>query len=292
MKKMFLKIALVICFVGAQISLYAQKDKEPVLEIAHFSDIHIRTEYNANERFVKTVRHLKKNFPQVDFVINTGDAIDNPNRSSQHLDSLWNLWDKVEAAIAPLELYSCIGNHDPFLRIQDKDSAYYGKNYTVKQLGIPARYYSFRKANWLFIALDGNNPDGIDTAQKEWLCNLLAENKSQSNVLLFLHEPIVSPGAAYDGGYLNNWTSMVDTLANYKEVKCVLSGHTHIYDEAFLKGVHYYNGGAVSGYWWEKGPKGDGSYRGSKPGYGILRLYKNGDSEYSFIQTQESNAAE
>lgn len=286
MKNIFLKVLLAICFVTLTSVLYAQMAKEPVLEIAHFSDIHIRTEFNASDRFVKTIQHLKKKYPGVDFIINTGDAVDNPDRSKLHLDSLWNLWQNGAAKFVPLQLYSCLGNHDPFYRSQDKDSTYYGKSYALAQLKMPARYYSFVKANWLFVALDGNNSDGIDVVQKEWLSQLLKENKSKLNVLLFLHEPIVSPGAAYDSGYLNDWKSMVDTLENHKEIKCVLSGHTHIYDEAFLKGVHYYNGGSVSGYWWEKGPNGDGSYRRSKPGYGILKLYKNGDSEYQFVQTE------
>jgi len=273
-----------------QLALYGQKEKkkEAVLEIAHFSDVHIRTEFNACDRFVKTIQQMKKNYPGVDFVINTGDAVDNPDRSKMHLDSLWTLWQTGVKKFAPLQLFSCIGNHDPFWRSQDKDSIYYGKPYVLKQLGISNRYYSFVKANWLFVALDGNNPDGIDKVQKAWLIDQLNENRSKLNVLLFIHEPMVSPGASYDSGYLNNWQSMVDVLADYKEIKCVLSGHTHIYDEAFLKGVHYYNGGSVSGYWWEKGPSGDGSYRGSKPGYGILKLYKNGDSEYQFVQTEDN----
>lgn len=283
MKKNFLKASVMICFTIIQTAIYGQTQKRPVLEIAHFTDVHIRTEYNALNRFTKTIQHLKKNYPKVDFVINTGDAVDNPNRSRMHLDSLWNLWQKASERFAPLPLYSCLGNHDPFYRNQDKDSSFYGKSYAVSHLGMPDRYYSFVKSNWLFVALDGNNPGGIDATQKEWLSQLLLENKAKLNVLIFLHEPLVSPGASYDGGYLENWEGIVDILMNHKEVKCVLSGHTHINDEAFLNGIHYYNGGSAAGYWWEKGPKGDGSYRGSKPGYGILKLYKNGDSEYEFI---------
>lgn len=280
-----LRYILLVCFFSQQLLTFSQNKKDVVLEIAHFSDIHIRTQFNASSRFIATINQLKKNYPKVQFVINTGDAVDNPDRSKLHLDSLWTQWHASVTQFAPLSIYSCIGNHDPFLRSADKDSSYYGKSYVLRQLGIPNRYYSFVKSNWLFVALDGNNADGIDKTQKDWLIQLLDENRGKLNVLFFIHEPIVSPGAAYDGGYVTNWKSLVDLFALYKEVKCVLSGHTHIYDEAILKGVHYYNGGSVSGYWWEKGPKGDGSYKGSYPGYGIVKLYKNGDSEYSFIQT-------
>lgn len=276
---------LLICLLAVELTVVGQRKNEPVLEIAHFSDIHIRTQFNAASRFLTTIDHLKKHYPKVQFVINTGDAVDNPDRSKLHLDSLWSLWQATVTKFAPLPVYSCIGNHDPFLRTEDKDSSYYGKTYVLKQLAIPNRYYSFVKANWMFVALDGNNADGIDKVQKDWLVKLLEDNDGKLNVLLFIHEPIVSPGAAYDGGYVSNWKSLVDLFAAHKEVKCVLSGHTHIYDEAILKEVHYYNGGSVSGYWWEKGPRGDGSYKGSYPGYGLLKLYKNGDSEYSFIKT-------
>lgn len=284
MKRIFPIFLVTSCLAAMHVSVYAQKESKPEFEIVHFSDVHIRTQFNAFSRFVQTIQHVKKNYPAVDFVINTGDAVDNPDRSRLHVDSLWTLWQNTAEAFAPLEVYSCLGNHDPYLYKKEKDSSYYGKSYAQEHLGMPSRYYSFVKGNWLFVALDGNNADGIDAAQREWLSQLLQKNRAKRNVLLFIHEPIVSPGAAYDGGNVENEKSMVDTLANYKEVKCVLSGHTHINDQAFLKGVRYYNGGSVSGYWWEKGPQGDGSYRGSKAGYGILKLFKNGDSTYEFIE--------
>lgn len=246
----------IICFL-------VKRENDPILEIAH-SQIFISGQSLMPVIVLSKRFNIKKNHSKVAFVINTGDAVDNPD-GKMHLDSLWSLWQSGVKKFAPLQLFSCIGNHDPFWKNQDKDSTYYGKPYVLKQLGISNRYYSFVKANWLFIALDGNNSDGIDKTQKEWLTTLLNQNKSKLNVLLFVHEPIVSPGAAYDGGYLNNWKSMVDTLANYKEVKCVLSGHTHIYDEAFLKGIRYYNGGSVSGYWWRKVRRGMAPTAGQKP---------------------------
>ena len=284
--KNVLSISLVIlCLAAMQVSVYAQKESTPEFEIVHFTDIHLRTQFNSFERFVQTVDQVKNRYPGVDFAINTGDLVDNPDRSRLHVDSLWTLWQQSKKALAPLKMYSCLGNHDPYLNKKEKDSSYYGKGYAMKHLGMPARYYTFTKGNWLFVALDAcNNSDAAAAEQREWLSQQLQLNRGKRNVLLFLHAPIVSPGAAYNGGYIDNEKSVVDTLANYKEVKCVLSGHTHINDQAYLKGVRYYNGGSVSGYWWEKGPQGDGAYRGSKAGYGILKLYKNGDSSYEFIE--------
>jgi hypothetical protein len=55
MKNTSLKVLILICCMAAQSSVFGQKGNDPILEIAHFSDIHIRTEFNACNRFIKTI---------------------------------------------------------------------------------------------------------------------------------------------------------------------------------------------------------------------------------------------
>jgi hypothetical protein len=69
------------------------KDKRKskrVLRIAHITDVHIRPEENAPERFVKCLEEIKKH--KVDFFLNGGDTIyaaDYGNVTRERVIELW-----------------------------------------------------------------------------------------------------------------------------------------------------------------------------------------------------------
>ncbi len=75
----------------------------------------------------------------------------------------WDLWNRVLKAENGLPLRTCIGNHDIWGWERSKSQANgsepdYGKNWAVRALGLPGRYYSFDRAGWHFIALDSIQP--------------------------------------------------------------------------------------------------------------------------------------
>lgn len=256
--------------------------KKPVLRIAHITDVHIRNGDNAPQRFTKCLREIRK--LKVDLVLNGGDSIhdasyDNVKRES--VTEQWGLWDQCLTALGGLDVYSCIGNHDPWWAAPSKTDEQYGKDYVVKRLKIPARYYSFSKKNWHFIILDGNNEKiSLDSAQYQWLEKELASLPAGTFVLLMSHYPILGTTPMLVGGGHSDHKKLKDLFYKHRDkVRICLSGHNHLYDKTFYNGVWYCCNGAMSGYWWGKGDKesaGPGYYLETPPGYTILELFEDG----------------
>ncbi|MET6999931.1 metallophosphoesterase [Chitinophaga defluvii] len=154
--------------------------------------------------------------------------------------------------------YNLLGNHD-YVAVKERDVLY-------KQFEMPASYYTFEKANWMFIILNTNELSeyginegaplleewkeltgnlkkegrknvqpwngGISKRQLAWLENNLKKaKKKRKNVLVFTHHPLF-PENGYET--LNN-RAILAVLEKYTQVKGILSGHHH------EGGFAYYN---------------------------------------------------
>jgi 3',5'-cyclic AMP phosphodiesterase CpdA len=155
-------------------------------------------------------------------------------------------------------------------------------------LGMPRRYYSFDQAGWHFIMLDSNG-FAQDKEQWDWLIQELDKaDTKKTPVAILSHQPIFSMGAMVNspGDHIGNWKGLVALFVKHPSVKLCLSGHTHLYDQALYNGITYVGGGSLAGYWWEKekSDDGKGAYRQTRPGYGILRLYADGQVKYDYIK--------
>lgn len=80
------------------------------------------------------------NSEKVDFTINLGDLTD---RNPDDLDPVISLLGGLTKPV-----YNTTGNHD-YVGIKDNDTLY-------KKLGMPAAYYSFEHADWVFVMLNTN----------------------------------------------------------------------------------------------------------------------------------------
>ena len=133
---------------------------------------------------------------------------------------------------------------------------------------MPAEYYSFKKGDWLFIMLNTNeiasysnikgtwkeaelpvmldriksskrNNDqdwngGISSKQLQWLKDQLQEaQKNGMKVLVLSHNPIY-PATEFTA--LND-QEILDTIADFSCVKCVISGHHHTGAFAYYKNI-------------------------------------------------------
>jgi 3',5'-cyclic-AMP phosphodiesterase len=265
-----------------------RKDK-PVLRIAHITDVHIPADGDAANRFVKCLEEIKKH--KVDFFLNGGDSImdasyDNVTR--EKATAQWAVWDECMQTLQSYEVHSCIGNHDSWWAAPSHDDEMYGKNYVVKRLKIPNRYYSFSKENWHFIILDGNNKDiSLDEEQFSWLENDLNALPPGTPTLLMSHYPILGTTALLVGGGHSDRKKLKDLFYKHRDkVKICLSGHQHLLDKTWYDDVWYCCNGAMSGFWWGKGDKesaGPGYYQETPPGYAILELYKDGSLKNTYI---------
>jgi len=274
----------------ANASPVRKNKRKEVLRIAHITDVHIRPEENAPARFVKCLEEIKRH--KVDFFLNGGDTIfaaDYKDITRERVNELWHVWHETTKAISSFEMHSCLGNHDMWWAAPDKQDAMYGKDYVVKQLGIPARYYSFNKKNWHFIILDSNNENAgsLDEEQRRWLEKDLETLPAQTPVICLSHYPILAVCTHVVGGNHTDSSYLTDLFHKHrdKKISC-LSGHIHLLDNAAYNGVQYFCNGSMSGYWWSEGDKesaGKGYYRQTPPGYAILNLFEDGSIQNEYL---------
>jgi 3',5'-cyclic AMP phosphodiesterase CpdA len=250
----------------------------------------------------KAIGHIQNLKSKVDFIINGGDCImDALAATKESVQTQWDLYHSIMDATNKLTVYPCIGNHDVygwFQKTPDTTDPLYGKNWAIKELQMPDRYYHFKKENWNFIVLDStqNNPAGgyigkIDELQLTWFSNKLAEIPSSEHICLVSHIPILSICA---GLFFNKTEANGDlmikrnlmhsdflplkTLFNkYPNIKTCLSGHVHLQDEVHYHGVNYYCNGAICGNWWS------GAFQEFDPAYAVFDFYEDGSCKREIV---------
>lgn len=242
-------IKLVLSVILSTTMLYAQKNKEPLMKFGVIADIQYcncetqgsRFYRNSLDKLDKCIEELNRQ--QVDFTVNLGDLVDRD--SHINLDSVLIRQQKLNTPI-----YNTTGNHD-YGGVKNNQELY-------KKLNMPSAYYSFEKADWLFIMLNTNEVaeyaniegselkreldeikqiiksegrsngaiynGGISKVQMQWLKKQLDKSKKeQKNVIIFTHHPL----AGIEKLTAFNDKEMIDLISTYSSVKCVISGHHH-----------------------------------------------------------------
>lgn len=277
--------------IGTTVNAASGKGKKPVLTIAHITDVHIREGENAPERFVSCLEEIKQKH-KPDFFLNGGDTIHDASYDNvirEQVTAQWAIWDKCLETLKEYDVYSCIGNHDPWWKAPSKQDDMYGIPYVVKRLKIPHNYYSFSKKGWSFFILDGNH-EGITLGkeQMEWLQQGLDKLPANTPVLLMSHYPILTVTGSWEGGQHKDHKELKALFHKHKDkIKVCLSGHQHLLDRAWYNGVHYFCNGAMSGFWWGKGNEKSAApyyYQETPPGYAILKLYADGTLENEYFE--------
>lgn len=190
------------------------------------------------------------------FIIQTGDLID---RDFVSYDTLLSI---LKSANAPV--HHVLGNHD----FNVADSM---KVVVPEKMHMPARYYTFKKGNWRFIALDGNDisiyggvseakvkeakkileqmkfaekPNAVEWngaiggEQMKWFTDLLVKaEKAGEKVIVFCHFPVY-PEDVHD---LWNAGDMLGLVLNHKCVKAWINGHNHTGSYHEKDGLHFIN---------------------------------------------------
>lgn len=265
-------------------------NNKPVLTVAHITDVHIREGDGAPERFKACLNHIiTKHKP--DFFLNGGDSINDASYDDvvrDQVDKQWVIWDDCLKTIAKYDVHSCIGNHDIWWKAPSKTDDMYGKDYVVKRLKIPNRYYSFQKKDWHFIVLDGNNSKiSLDDQQYNWLEQELKNLPAATPTLIMSHYPILGTTQILVGGGHSDCKKLKDLFYKHRDkIKICLSGHNHLSDQTVYNDVRYCCNGSMSGFWWGKGDAesaGPGYYLETPPGYAILKMYEDGKVENEYF---------
>jgi Calcineurin-like phosphoesterase len=156
-----------------------------------------------------------------DFVLMLGDNIYG-GKSEQDFERKFELPYKP-LLDAGVEFYASIGNHDdPNERL-----------YKPFNMG-GARYYSFKKGNATFFALDSNY---VDTSQLNWLETQLQSANTPWKICYF-HHPLYSNGRFH--GPDTDLRAVLRPIFEKYGVNVALSGHEHVYERIKPEGGTYY----------------------------------------------------
>jgi 3',5'-cyclic AMP phosphodiesterase CpdA len=175
-------------------------------------------QYEVAQRMVTA----RQSFP-FDFVIMLGDNIYGGSTPKDY-DK------KFEAPYKPLldagvKFYASLGNHDnPNER-----------SYKLFNMG-GQNYYTFKKGNVRFFALDSNY---MDARQLAWLGKELQDAGDKDWKICFFHHPLYSSGKMH--GSSVELRSLLEPLFMKYHVDAVFAGHDHAYERLFpQKGTYYF----------------------------------------------------
>jgi Icc protein len=277
---------------------------QPVLRIAHLTDIHIQPELRAPEGLAACLRHVQSQADKADLILTGGDLVmDSLEATFDRTKLQWDLFRRVFKDECGLPVEHCLGNHDIWGWGKAKSGATgsepeYGKKWALEVLGLKSPYRSFDRAGWHFIVLDSVSQGGdlyigaLDPEQLDWLRSDLERVPATTPVLVVSHIPILAACVLSDperaGEKLEGWrvspalmvaqTRRIRTLfAERGNVKLCLSGHIHLVDRVDYAGVSYVCDGAVCGKWWR------GPHYECREGYGRIDLYADGGWAHRYV---------
>lgn len=274
-----------------------ENENKPTLRIAHITDVHLKNEFGAPDKFVKCLHHLQRQTPKVDMILNGGDIVFDMNKENiGTIDDQWKLFNNIMKSENSIPVRYCLGNHDIWWNENNKGQAVYGKQYSLDQLHLSKPYYSFEKGGWKFIILDSVHLDIDDTwyigklgqEQFSWLENELKTTDVNTPILVLSHIPILTATLMIEDDVVNKWqmlggdmhtdtSKIIKLFYQHPNVKICLSGHIHLRDKVQYNNVTYICNGAVSGAWWK------GNRRETAPGYGIVDLFADGSFQERYV---------
>ena len=282
--------------LGTETLAKSSAANQPVLRIAHLTDIHMQHFLGAAKGLERCLHHLQNLDRKPDFIFNGGDAIMGLKQASlRQNERQFDLFKEVLTSENSLEVYQCIGNHDIW---HSEKADFYGEKKRAQDfLELPEPYYSFQKKGWHFIVLDSVQHDAgkknyvgkLQEEQMDWLKNELNTVSSDTPVCIMSHIPILSACVFFDGKNYKGQTwqlsgswmhadasELTELFYKYPNVKLALSGHIHLLDKVVYNKVTYCCNGAVSGAWWM------GSYKQTSPGYALADLFEDGSFEVTY----------
>jgi predicted MPP superfamily phosphohydrolase len=168
----------------------------------------------------------RSKFP-FDFVIMLGDNIYGGNTAADYQRRFESPYkDILDAGV---RFYAALGNHDNAVT----QRAYKPFNMNGQQ------YYTYRKGNAQFFALDSNY---MDPKQLSWLSQELQKSDAPWKICYF-HHPLYS-SAKFHGPSLELRRTLEPLFIQYG-VQVVFSGHDHVYERLKpQKGIYYFVEGA------------------------------------------------
>ena len=208
------------------------------LRIGVCADPHQDIMHDAQERLRRFIDTAKQE--RLDFIIQLGDFCRPYEKNRGFLD----IWEAF-----PGPRYHTLGNHDNDGGFKWSEVLAFWK--------MPERYYSFDRAGWHFVVLDGNEikpgtrapgyPRYVGSEQLNWL--RLDLKKTQSPTILFSHQSLEDPGGVENSAEVRAILEQANQEAGWQKVGASLSGHHHIDYATQIAGIHYLQINSMSYQW-------------------------------------------
>ncbi len=198
----------------------------------------------------------------IDFILNGGDGLElvpPPDRPVPPIDEFMASVEGCVKRMKQIEkttgvpFFNTLGNHDSFDGPPaTPDNPLFGPKLFEKYLGHEGRsYYSFDRQGWHFVVLSTHDKltnghwYGISDKQIEWLENDLASIPPNTPIVTSAHLPF--PQA--HGVYVEDRKKVLPILKKHN-VKLMLFGHTHAFQEFDWEGIPCVTGSSFSGAVW------------------------------------------
>ena len=276
----FLLLLLIIpAFNSCKNAEAVTPSEKQTFSFAFFTDLHLNNgNNNCFMGFQKAIESARSK--EVDFIITGGDNcdIDVLGNDSKTANDLYSHFSSVIKS-SGIQFYPALGNHDRYYGVSASDPLY-NQGLFEKYMGVNS-YYSFDHKGWHFIILNTAN-SFVDETQKSWLQKDLSLTPYGTPIILVVHVPFLS---LYYPALYGNYTSK-DTTKDFKKIwdmfskhnlKLVLQGHMHIYEEIKVLDTQFITGGAISANWWA------GPYFGTQEGYLKVDIDQSGNVSWSYI---------
>lgn len=263
------------------------KEQRKKTRFAFMTDIHLNKDSRGNcfEGLKSALKKVKES--KVDFILFGGDLVDvsgmGKEMSKKEVNNLYNTFKDIVSK-ERITLYPAIGNHDRYF---DEASGCIEGDEVFKE-HFQNSYYTFERNGIRFFVLNSvqivNDKDySINEKQMSWLKEELTKVSPVTPIVVTTHVPVYSiyyPVVA--GKYV-----FFDVITNYQELlkafkghnlKLVLQGHQHLYEEIYSQKVQYITGGAVSAHWWE------GPSHGTEEGFLLIDADNTGQFTWKYTE--------
>lgn len=280
MAKRCFRLAVYIFLIGSTSCINEVENTES-FSVAFFTDIHLNMGDNGCFQGLDKAIYMADSFG-VDFILTGGDNVDIDVLKDDSITAyeLYNRFSEV-IQLSPLKIYPAIGNHDRYSGARFEDPL---REEGLFESYLGESYYSFTHKSWHFITLNTvQTIDGqyaIDEIQKNWLINDLKTIDKNTPLVLTCHVPFISvytPATSNKYGFdsFSNFREILNLFENYN-LRLVLQGHQHLYEEVKVRNVQFITGGAISASWW------GGPYYGTEEGFLLLQFTKD-DFSWQYV---------
>ena len=268
------------------ISFIPKASAQSSFRFAFTTDIHLNNHEKANafDGWQMAINNIQRQ--KVDFILTGGDNVDIDVLKNEQKNEAEGLYTRFKKTLTDMQIpfHVTMGNHDRFWAKASTDSTLNDDGMFKKFFN--KTYYSFEHKGWKFFILNSLQTENniypvVNNTQLDWIKETLKHTPKNQPIIISTHVPLQSVyypvlySKYTDADVLKNQQEILKVFEDYN-LKLVLQGHMHLYEEIKVKNIQFITAGAVSANWW------GGNYYGTEEGYLLIDINGN-DFSWKYI---------